>query len=783
MTNDQLEQCASVTSTLLGDLDPDVVARRDALYDSCMAKSGKAALDPFGVDPVFRKGSGIVDSSISRSPRTRKMFYDDQTTKLQTGAEILSPSKLPFGFHPNANGTVPVWFDVAMSEQRARAMMTYLRDGFFLSGSKTGSPGKLKMQMLTYNGKTATFGYTTVTAEFQDDGRIAVQPRFSIFNVDMYYPTPENETRLAFEVVFMILVIIDIAFEVRDCCKSFRAARQEMARKANSRRNLGKCTPCLNSTRAGFAYWTRNMWNILDTITLSLIVVQMATWGRFATTMVPAFSPVSLRHVYKSLHSNARYLELYHPPINGTGSTAQAASPSPSASNATSAVSSADPTYGHGLGWSAELQSVVDDFQRAEDIVNTREYLNMIIVFVILCQVMRLLKVLDFQPKLALVTRTVLNAGWELFHFMLLFGLQTCAFSGCAYVAFGTIHEDFSSFAAAIGTCFGLFMGETGVHYDMAESEMSTQWYFFYLSYMLLQFFILLNILLAILVDAYIAVRSGATLSSNIISELLDIAWYATQYALSPRTFVSDRTLAKRIGDALEERRRRERRARATMTTSDGADAASRSAALKSRSQNAWSNTKVAPEGPGGPAGGSKRRTQGGGFADVHHKDILLAKSFDGEAKVFAADRPYLQRALTELQTSNAAAAAASGAATQGGARRVRFGLRRRRSGDLASMDMDKLVNLLFDRLGVDRDVADDMLLDAGHVLDEAGETNVHLQEVNDLMGLDWSKSPENVRQQRATKMAASAPQTPRQTVVEMPPAAFEEVKDGDRMA
>ena len=76
---------------------------------------------------------------------------------------------------------------------------------------------------------------------------------------------------------------------------------------------------------------------------------------------------------------------------------------------------------------------------------------------------------------------------------MLLFG-QTCAFSGCAHVAFGTIHEDFSSFAAAIGTCFGLFMGETGVHYDMAESEMSTQWYFFYLSYdMLLQFFILLN--------------------------------------------------------------------------------------------------------------------------------------------------------------------------------------------------------------------------------------------------------------------------------------------------
>ena len=36
------------------------------------------------------------------------------------------------------------------------------------------------------------------------------------------------------------------------------------------------------------------------------------------------------------------------------------------------------------------------------------------------------------------------------------------------------------------------------------------------------------------------------------------------------------------------------------------------------------------------------------------------------------------------------------------GVKKMRFGLRRRRSGDLASMDMDKLVNLLFDRLGVD---------------------------------------------------------------------------------
>ena len=60
------------------------------------------------------------------------------------------------------------------------------------------------------------------------------------------------------------------------------------------------------------------------------------------------------------------------------------------------------------------------------------------------------------------------------------------------------------------------------------------------------QFFILLNILLAILVDAYIAVRSSSTLSSDVISEIIDIFLYYTYY-ITTKKFISDSEIENEI--------------------------------------------------------------------------------------------------------------------------------------------------------------------------------------------------------------------------------------------
>ena len=341
---------------------------------------------------------------------------------------------------------------------------------------------------------------------------------------------------MALEIIFLCLLVFDILSEVRQSVTRFREALIRYKLRSSTASVPAKAC---RYVKASFSYWTSDKWNILDTVTLILLLTQVSWWWDFVTTQVPTFSPASGRRVYKSLHSNARFLELHHgfkpePPaatasrlncswkylqrdadgpidafqscvgeeVTASGATRMRRLLAQSVTNSTNGTKTpfygdnneklmcqgGDCTNGYGLGWSAELDNIVyGDFAAAENMVASKSSMNMLIVIIILCQVMRLLKVLDFQPKLALVTRTVLNAGWELFHFLLLFALQTGAFSGCAYVAFGSIHQDFATFGQSIATCFGLFMGETGVHYDMVSSPMAAQWYFFYLSYMLIQ--------------------------------------------------------------------------------------------------------------------------------------------------------------------------------------------------------------------------------------------------------------------------------------------------------
>ena len=146
----------------------------------------------FGVDPVFRKTSTVSDSSIARSPRLFQSYYNQSNTNI----DIISYSGLPYGYHPNINGTVAVWFDVAMSAKRAQEVMVYLRDGFFLSGSADGVPSEIKVQILTYNGITETFGYVKVDGSFKNNGRIEINPTISIFGVNMGLENDSSKSSL-----------------------------------------------------------------------------------------------------------------------------------------------------------------------------------------------------------------------------------------------------------------------------------------------------------------------------------------------------------------------------------------------------------------------------------------------------------------------------------------------------------------------------------------------------------------------------------------------------------
>ena len=64
--------------------------------------------------------------------------------------------------------------------------------------------------------------------------------------------------------------------------------------------------------------------------------------------------------------------------------------------------------------------------------------------------VLRALKVLDFQPRIALVTRTLATAFTDLIHFFILFGLVTIGYSIAGMLMFGSQYEGYSSLGTSV---------------------------------------------------------------------------------------------------------------------------------------------------------------------------------------------------------------------------------------------------------------------------------------------------------------------------------------------
>merc|ERR1711865_70234 len=525
------------------------------------------------------------------------------------------------------------------------------------------------------------------------------------------------------------------------------------------------------------AYWTHDLWNVLDTVTITLLFAQGTKWWWWCTTIIPTFAPKSSRWVYESLFTNARFLRLHqtvHSMMNATNSTNSSMYKDPTLDlngnyihtrvpfsisnvwNKTNTTIAPIGNYNMGgyeyenlfkLGWSNELDEIVEEFNNAEKIISIRAELDVLIVIIILCQVMRLLKVLDFQPKLALVTSTLLNGGWELFHFIIVFGMQTVAFSACAHVAFGSIHPKFANYGDSISTCFNLFLGDTSTHDDLSQSDRAIGWYAFFLTYMLLQTFILLNILLAILVDAYIAVRSSATLSSDVITEIIHIRSFSSQRNRSfiASTQITFRTCSQSNVYQQKQQQQRQRRQHSKQC------------------KKAWdptNSTKVMPNN-------LRRRKNKKKNNEPIKQDIMVPKMVDGEAKFFAADRTFLLRAMNKIKEKELNMLKNGNKSTNSKLTRLLKGK--------GKHDINDLLDALFDRLGVDRKESD-----TDSVTDDNGETDIRLGEVSELLDLDWSKMNKNTTDSSASTATRSPPEVITGEGPRRPPPKLQELQEPD---
>ncbi|CAI5928090.1 unnamed protein product [Closterium sp. NIES-64] len=124
---------------------------------------------------------------------------------------------------------------------------------------------------------------------------------------------------------------------------------------------------------------------------------------------------------------------------------------------------------------------------------------------------LRLLKLMDFQPRIAILTRTMAAAFPALVHFFLLWAIMFIGFSLYAYVVFGRTLEQFSTVAMSMVSCFLILINDnsTGYYFIQLEGWNLTAAIIFWVAYISVMVFVMLNVLIAIVVDAFLEVRKS----------------------------------------------------------------------------------------------------------------------------------------------------------------------------------------------------------------------------------------------------------------------------------
>jgi len=124
---------------------------------------------------------------------------------------------------------------------------------------------------------------------------------------------------------------------------------------------------------------------------------------------------------------------------------------------------------------------------------------------------MKFFKAFQANPRLNIVIKTMQTSAVDIIHFLIVFLVIFFVFSSASYVYFGGKIKDFSTQLRSMMMCWRILMGE----FDVAAMEAVDQGiaYIWMLIFQFLVLLILLNMLLAIIMDTYAAVNQPGALT------------------------------------------------------------------------------------------------------------------------------------------------------------------------------------------------------------------------------------------------------------------------------
>mmetsp|Transcript_42193 Transcript_42193/g.98493 ORF Transcript_42193/g.98493 Transcript_42193/m.98493 type:complete len:766 (+) Transcript_42193:75-2372(+) len=143
------------------------------------------------------------------------------------------------------------------------------------------------------------------------------------------------------------------------------------------------------------------------------------------------------------------------------------------------------------------------------------------------CILLRLFKTFSLQPRLAVVTRTLWMSFADLVHFGIIFLSVFVTYVFMAMGFFGRTVEGYSDFGISFITLFRSLMGDAD--YIAMEDQVGRAIAgVFHISFMLCMLLILLNMLIAIIMDVYGETKRAAQFSDPVWNDITDFfsRWY-----------------------------------------------------------------------------------------------------------------------------------------------------------------------------------------------------------------------------------------------------------------
>lgn len=154
------------------------------------------------------------------------------------------------------------------------------------------------------------------------------------------------------------------------------------------------------------------------------------------------------------------------------------------------------------------------------------------------------------HPSLSVLTRTIARALQKFGSVFVVFVVVFVTFSASGTVLFGDRAESFSSFGKSLETCINMLFGS--FDYAAIQDMHIPAPMLFYWAYMIIVSLVLLNMMLAIVLDAYTSVggKEDDTLSPPTMSRVLSVFWFGIVESLSGwRTWKPDWRACKQLKD------------------------------------------------------------------------------------------------------------------------------------------------------------------------------------------------------------------------------------------